>query len=363
MPLQPRAQHAIVKLLSALVGDPASAKRFCDDTQDFDGTNIVFQGTARQMWDSIITEADKQEKLEELLNQLITGFTQNQGLAAFSEEFKYGFDKRVEAIAKAIKNGQCVLFLGPDMLQCIDNGKIEPFNRSFSHELVKRLDIVNVYYDKNLQDSLSYIAHRFEEIPNIAIRELGKEAQKSFAKKQFHKGAFEKIAALQFPLIISTNPDSLLEAEMAEKGITPISDYYDMSNVSKPDKQFEENKPVIYKIFGSFENPYSILFTDNDRVQFSKNVVKNDPPLPPFIKMGVDNKLYLFLGFNFQEWHLKILIDCLGLTRKEDHSFALLLSDVNESNIEHFIKIYKFYFISEQIDNFLDKVIEQYAKL
>ncbi|MFT3675219.1 MAG: SIR2 family protein [Chitinophagaceae bacterium] len=362
MNLQPRAKHAIVSLLSSLIWEPNNAKRFCDDTEDFIQVDVRFQGSARDFWNSIVTEAERQEKLLPLLDNIFETYNQESRLQNFIEDQRSGFDRRVKTIAKAIRNRECVLFIGPELLRCPDKS-MQTFSSVFSNELVVKLDQTNVYYDPGLKDSLSYVAHRFEEVPKVVNRELGKMAQISFQALQVYRAPFQKIASLSFPMIISANPDSILEEELTQQHIPFVSDYYDMSNSSKPFIELDEKGSIIYKIFGSFDNPYSILFTDNDRVQFSKNVVKNDPPLPPPIKMGLGNKHYLFLGFNFQEWHLKILMDCLGLSRKEERSYALLLDNVNESNIEHFIKIYKFYFINEQIDNFLQKVVNEYNEL
>ena len=216
-----------------------------------------------------------------------------------------------------------------------------------------------MYYDQQLADSLSYMANRYEAIPNATNRDLGNLASKAFGNQTIYEPIFEKIAKLQFPLVISTNPDDLLEKEYTRQQKKFSAGFYDRSNQGKTDNNFDEANTIIYKIFGSFSSPYSILFTDNDRVQFSKNVVKNDPPVPPVVKVMLENKYCLFLGFNFQEWHLKILIDCLGLTRadKEEKIFALLMENVNESSIEHFEKNYRFYFINEQVEEFVDEVI------
>jgi hypothetical protein len=374
MQLQNKAKYNLAKIFAKLIPDPADATVICAETIDdtdpanpipFNYSNVIFAGTtAMQLWTNIITATEEQSLLLQMVLAVKNKNNGNADLSSMFEEIKDGFVKRVDTIARSINKNECVLFLGPEMLQCIDSkNKLVAFNRFFSMELSRRLDNAGVYYDKDLSDTISYISNRFEEMPNVANRELGMEVVKSFKNAQIYKPVFDKIAQLKFPLIINTNPDDLLE-QVYKKTNTPyVSDFYDRSNQNITENTIDDSKCIIYNIFGSFKNPYSILLTDNDRVQFSKNVVKNEPKLPPVIKMLLDNKCCLFLGFNFQEWHLKILIDCLGLTKKEDQTFALLMDNENESSVEHFEKNYKFYFIDEDINKFLDEVILAKQKL
>ncbi len=374
MQLQNKAKYNLAKLLAKLISDPADAKVICAETINdidpanpipFNYANVIFAGTtALELWTNIITATEEQSLLLQMVLAVKNKNNGNPDLSSMFEEIKDGFVKRVDTIARSINKNECILFLGPEMLQCIDSkNNLVAFNRFFSMELSKRLDNAGVYYDKKLNDTISYIANRFEEMPNVANRELGMEVVKSFKNAKIYKTVFDKIAQLKFPLIVNTNPDDLLEQAYIKTNTPHVSEFYDRSNQNKSVNTIDDSKCIIYNIFGSFKNPYSILLTDNDRVQFSKNVVKNEPQLPPVIKMLLDNKCCIFLGFNFQEWHLKILIDCLGLTKKEDQTFALLMDNVNESSVEHFEKNYKFYFIDEDIDKFLDEVIFAKQKL
>ena len=368
-----KAKYNLAKLLAKLISDPADAKVICSETIDdtdpgnpisFNYANVKFAGTAAmELWTNIIVATEEQNLLLQMVNAVKNKNNGNAELESMYKEIKDGFSRRVDTIAQAIKKNDCVLFLGPELLKCITPNSTEAFNRLFALELSKKLDNAGVYYDKANSNSISYIANRFEDMPNVANRELGLQAVKSFTNAQVYKTVFEKIAKFKFPLVINTNPDDLLEKEYSKQGIPFASGFYDRSNQNINDASFDENKSIIYKIFGSFENPYSILFTDNDRVQFAKNVVKDNPQVPPIIKVMLDNKCCIFLGFNFEEWHLKILIDCLGLAKKEERTFALLKSGVNESSMEHFEKNYKFYFINEDIERFLDEILDDVQKI
>jgi len=363
-------RYNLARLLVTLIKDPNDIQTICDETIDdsdpgdvkrFNSDNVIIAGTTPiKMWTNIIIAAEEQQLLLILLNAVIDRNKGNTALMSFYDDIKDGFEKRVTRIATAIKKNECVLFIGPELLQCKQGANIEAFNRFLALQISSKLLNAGVYFDEEFKDSLSYIATRYEAMPKATNRDMGTLAVKSYAAAELYKNVYEQIAQLQFPLIISTNPDDILETEYQKKGIPYTSGFYDRSNQNKIEEAYDENKSIIYKIFGSFQSPFSILFTDNDRVQFSKNVVKNAPPIPPVIKVLLENKYCLFLGFNFQEWHLKILIDCLGLTKtdNEEKIFALLMDKANESSIEHFEKNYKFYFINNNIEEFMDDVIE-----
>jgi hypothetical protein len=377
MRLTERQKYKLTVILAQLLAGKGMEKTICDDTvEDTDPNDIILLDYAsinfppgaiseEDRWACIIKAADGKKLVEKLLEVVIKYYNGDAELNSFYEDLKNGFDNRIKKIAWAIAHKECVLFIGPELLQCKNGANIEAFNRLFARDITGKLNKNKIYYDKGQSNSLSYIADRYESIKGASNRDMGKLALSSFnaSKPMLYRNAYDKIAQLNFRLIISTNPDDILEEEYQKRGLQKdvdfISGFYDRSNQNRNAAAYDENKKMIYKIFGSFQSHSSILFTDNDRVQFSKNVVKDNPQFPPEIKVALENKYYLFLGFDFQEWHLKILIDCLGLTKadKEEKSFALLLDNVNDSNIEHFERNYKFYFINKDIETFLDDVI------
>ncbi len=374
MAIQPKLKHQIVKLLAGLISNRADAMPYCD-AADLDTSVITFDNAAYTNWYNIISAAEKQERLEALLAEIAKPFSGNSELKRLMDEVKEGFDRRVERIAKAIKMKQCVLFLGPDLLQCMEGGQVKAFNKLLSAALSKELERESVYYDREQAESLPYIAQRFEDMPAYVLGEVGAKAKTTFQNATVYRQVYDAISSFVYPLIINTNPDSILDDIYRQKlvdsqPVNVAASCYDMTNdidgggsfnadLSKP------NTVVSYKIFGSFENAASILFTDTHRVLFSKNVVRNDPPLPPLIKKLLTNKYYLFLGFNFGEWHLKILMDCLGLAKNEDRSFALtnIPGMAGSSMNEYFEKEYKFYFIEKDIERFMQQVKEEYSHL
>jgi hypothetical protein len=363
MALSKRYKHGLVRLLAGLAVDANMAKTLATQAE-LDVTQIMFSDKAVDNWNNIVSFADEGDQLNQLLDVVANHF-KNDKLNNYQNDLQNGFSKRVNSIATAIHQNECVLFLGPEVLQCLNEGQTQPFNNFLAGKLAQELERKGVYFDAEHRNSLSYIAQRYEEMPTFISGDLAKKAQKNFAEVSKHLGVYEQIAQWRFPLIINTNPDNSLE-ELYRNHKRPFSSgYYDMSNDADNVSAITPDATYIYNIFGSFQNPFSILFTDIDKVKFARNVVKNDPPIPTAIKKALENKYYLFVGFDFNEWHLKILIDSLGLARKEDRSFAIpaQAEDVNETNNEYFEKEFKFYFINKEMQQFLTHVGTAYQQI
>jgi hypothetical protein len=375
MGVQAKLKHNIARLLAKLISNIDDAIPYCE-AAGLNMATIALGNAAYTDWRNIVNAADAQEGLlVALLKEILTNYSGNPELSSLYDEVKEGFDRRVELIAKAIRSNQCVLFLGPELLQTMKDGQVVSFSRDFSLQLAHELHDEGVYYDDSLKDTLPYVAQRFEEMPTYVLGEVGAKIKTAFQQATIYEQVYHALSTFAFPLIINTNPDSIIDKIYQQKAfdgqpVNLVRGCYDMTNDSDISGVLEgdftkPNTIVSYKIFGSFENPASILFTDTHRVQFSKNVVRNDPPLPPMIKKMLANKYYLFIGFNFSEWHLKILIDCLGLAKNQGRSFALTATPGSSgvSANEYFEKEYNFYFIEKDIERFIRQIKTAFDEL
>ena len=84
-------------------------------------------------------------------------------------------------------------------------------------------------------------------------------------------------------------------------------------------------KPLIYHIYGSIKDQWSLVITENDLVELLVNVASKDAPLPLNIVTELtspENSL-LFLGFGFRYWHLRVLLHLINIGSKRRSSFAL----------------------------------------
>lgn len=334
--------------------------------------SLVTDGPSRTVWERLIGLADNQGKVIQLLTFIQQEKPDNQAIRQKVDELQNGIPTRVRLLADAIRANpcQCVLFLGPGVLQYQQDGIPTPFSNVLADQLAREMDGM-VYFDKSDQTrtNLNYIVQRYLEQPTVLPEDLGKRAkdfyEEGLAAGRINDQIHQMLAQLPFRLIINTNPDSRLVALINEQGVKSCSQrYYNVAN-STEERLDMLNRPsegvLHYNIFGSFENTASILFTESQLLNFTKRIIRRDPPLDPAVLREFDeNKLYLFLGFDFDQWSMKIMFDMvLQLVKKNDRAFSIFPQriTVNTFNREFFEKEFQMYFIQKDLIEFLTELI------
>ncbi len=134
------------------------------------------------------------------------------------------------------------------------------------------------------------------------------------------------LARLPFELVVNTSPG--LSAAQAFLGVKPAthSDYYDRTAPARPSMpDATVQSPVIYHLYGSLEQPSSLILTDSDRLAFIVSVVADEPPLPPKLRSMLcdPDRSFLFLGFDLAQWQFRLLMHVLsGDSQRRYKSFA-----------------------------------------
>ena len=85
-------------------------------------------------------------------------------------------------------------------------------------------------------------------------------------------------------------------------------------------------KPLVFYLYGAVDEPGSLMLTENDLLDFLVVLSSGKRPLPDNIRSELqdENKSFLFLGFGFRHWYLRILLHVLqGGRKKSSRSFAL----------------------------------------
>jgi len=116
-----------------------------------------------------------------------------------------------------------------------------------------------------------------------------------------------------------------------EAGKRPTQDFYwfrqerltSLGNISL-------EQPLVYNLFGSLVEPDSLLLTENDLLDFLVHMVKNSPPLPWDLtsRLSAANTSFLFLGFGFRHWYLRVLLHVLK-AHTDRTNFSLALEDAD----------------------------------
>lgn len=136
------------------------------------------------------------------------------------------------------------------------------------------------------------------------------------------EGAFDAYGALAdmpFPLYLTTQPSTLLETSLTAKGRTPrvgICPWNDdlareagTSTGAEPRPTADE--PYVYHLFGTLDNPESMVITEDDYFDYLMGVTANRDLIPNFVPRALIKSALLFLGFRLDEWDFRVLFRSL----------------------------------------------------
>jgi hypothetical protein len=123
------------------------------------------------------------------------------------------------------------------------------------------------------------------------------------------------LAGLPFTTYISANPTSLLADALVDAGKTPQVFFYRWREelfepVILADEPTEQ-KPLVYQLFGSLEDPDSLVLTMDDYFDYliaiSKNMEKATKPIPTEVMTALTDNSLLLLGFQLDDWSFWVL--------------------------------------------------------
>jgi len=242
-------------------------------------------------------------------------------------------DRHWNVLLDSIESCNCIPVIGPDLCMMRDDGARHNLAIALSQELAEIL-----LEDKQVQakdpNHLRLVSQMFQN--ELSRDELSVEV-KGFYERHARRLAeckdptFENLAALPFELFVTSRHDKMLEHHLEEQGKQPKVKHYhfkgDRTATLRALGTVEE--PVVYHLHGSFEDPSSLVITENDLLDFLRAVVASDPGLPIDLQNLFHGKNVLFLGFGLGDYHLRILLHALNLS-KRNMSFVLENTPVAE---------------------------------
>lgn len=217
---------------------------------------------------------------------------------------------------ETIKRGGCILLLGPGVAVDPNESDRTPLTtllaRSLAEELGQNPRIVNT-------DDLAHVCQVYKDDRDRGRDRVALElAVSSFYEKQYDgktTALHRALARLPIRLCINTTPDFFMERAFREEGKEPRVEYYHYQegrkkiSLSEPDAQH----PLVFDLCGNRRDKSSLVLTESDLLDFLVSVISKKPPLPPFIssRFSDPKASFLFMGFGFRNWHLRILLRIL----------------------------------------------------
>lgn len=270
----------------------------------------------------------------------------------------YLSNRQWKSLFRDIRNNRCILLLGPRFWSKQENGHGRPLLEMLAEHLSAELTAEGVGFEKQAAYNLPYIAQCFLSIPKIRRIDLEDEATSFFSRHSKDIPEYYRaLAQMPFHLIVNTAPDDLIFKAMKEVGKPAANFYYYNFKKDKGTSvpPISVQSPLIFNLFGCVEDPESLVLTEENQVEFIKNVVRANPPIPYQIMGQFDNrKTYLFLGFDLENWHYRLLLDSLKLEHENTTIFPQMedypLTEVTKSFYEN---RYHFIFVDKKIGDFV----------
>lgn len=219
-------------------------------------------------------------------------------------------DSEWRRLIRMIQNDACILLLGPGVA-------FDPTDRDSTPLTVKLAQILasqlNATHETMCEDNLAHIAQIYQrENDRVSLELEVEDFYRNYAG--WTTDVHRRLAAWPIGLCIDLTPAGLMANAYDEARKTPVRDFYGSGKgqaISLID--ITPGRPLVYELFGSLDNSASLLLTENDMLDFLVNVAKNTPSLPKDLtsRFSDPKTSFLFLGFGFQHWYLRILLHVL----------------------------------------------------
>ena len=251
-------------------------------------------------------------------------------------------------LVESIRNQECIVVLGPKVTTIEKNGKEYTLPELLTIHLEEKLKAVNpaiqiaaspdlAYVAKQLEDSFLPTFNFSKEKARSNLGEIIKDFYEQFSHDDFP--VFEQLAKLPLRFIVNTNPHLYMgEAYDDENKFAAISEYYHYGNPTHNNKtnievdQITVDSPLVYNLFGSIDNPESMIVTESDQLSFLDAILQREQTatIPPSIAIHFTSaeketfdKTFVFLGFDFNQWHLRLLMHLINRYQKQKETYAL----------------------------------------
>jgi SIR2-like domain len=192
-------------------------------------------------------------------------------------------------LVTSLRYRQCVLLLGPE-IPAKPASSTDPFSAaqdlSYTEALTRRL--ASELEDDNRRvtgSTLAGVAQQYEDAQGFGrktMRALAAQFYTSAARSP--SDVHRSVALLPFTLIMTTCHDDLMTRALQESGKRPLAQvslaYGDKHDNPEFTPSQTPDEPVVYHLFGSAQEPSSLVLSENDVLDFLIAVVSERPPLP-----------------------------------------------------------------------------------
>lgn len=278
--------------------------------------------------------------------------------------------EEIRKILEDINNNKCILFLGPLMTTVKNKGKRKSLTEIYCDNILENFKDDIIIFDEAAKRNpyfltTKYIKHVNKDKAVVQMEELKPTFD---LLDKLSSSVYFLLSKLPFNTIINFGSDRLMQNALKRNGFEFSDKYY---NYNGEYQQYivglEENHQLVYNLLGSITDPPSQILTEEDYLLFIKRIV-TWPTLPDNLLSRIKEDLgktksYVFLGFNFEEWPFRFLLDVLQLP-KATSSVTSILPGYNIALMtqEFYLEKFGLKFMNQNPEEFAKTLINEYLK-
>ncbi len=264
-------------------------------------------------------------------------------------------DKTFKYLLSQLERNKCVLVLGPEFIN-VDNtdanytGSIHDY---LGENKFKDASQKNSYLS---EDGFFYYDDPIEKF--TALDQIGE-----FYKRLPLTSSFQKVAEIPFHMIISLSPDDLIVQAYEALGKKCTFCTYKSNGFEEAPSITGKDATLIYNLFGQYNDSESLVFTFDDLFKFL-NKIFQDSVFPKFREHINAATSFLFVGFSYDKWYLKLIFFLLKKFRTIDPQNytknAIFNYDTNSPNpnVEFYKSNFDLKFSPEKEKDFISKLYD-----
>lgn len=232
------------------------------------------------------------------------------------------------ALVNKVNAGECVLVLGPRL--AMPSALCPERPTAIDEYLAARLE-------KTLGEapptpaSLREVMTRYEQVKG-GSRLRSHVQQLVGALDEHTTDVHRHLASLPFRLVLSATPDRMMANAFRAAGKAAVREaHYDYCAVAPapPQPLPAVDAPVVYSLFGRHDHPESMVLGEHNLIDYLVRLTRESPPLPDYVRATLKqpSTVFLFVGFGFASWWLRMLLKVLDVIGVENRLISLAVED------------------------------------
>jgi hypothetical protein len=243
--------------------------------------------------------------------------------------------EKIPALVRNVQRGRCTPILGPGLSESVLGAKrdvarhwAEQYHFPMSAHDKESLPQVAQYLTINqdarfpFDDLEEYLRKSLQSryktiLPANLLGARARLEELINAVGQVHRqenprDGYRTLAGLPIELYISANQDTLIEDALHEAGknpttlLCPWNDYIEQS-LDKYTQEPSEQEPLVFHLFGRWNEPDSVVLTEDNYFDFLIGVTGNKALIPEQVRQAISDSSLMFLGFQTESWDFRVL--------------------------------------------------------